>query len=321
MSDLKPARARPAAEGLATGAKSASDYARGAKAENTRRAYRADWHSFAGWCEANSGNALPALPETVAVYVAHLADTGHKVSTIERALVAISQAHKAAGEPSPRGSLVVQEVMKGIRRKLGVAPRKKAPLLAEHLRTIVAALPSSTHGARDRALLLLGFVCGMRRSELAALEVEDVTNAPEGMIVTLRRSKTDQEGQGRKIGVPFGRSDATCPVRALRTWLELAKVDKGPLFRAVNRWGVIGGALDGAEVARVVKRSAKLAGLDPALLSGHSLRAGFVTTAAKSGKSERAIMAQTGHKSERIMRGYYRDANLFTENAADDIGL
>lgn len=299
----------------------ARSYATEAKAENTRRAYRSDWAAFTSWCDIYGAVSLPCLPEVLALYITEMADRGRKVATIERALVAISQAHKTAGHQSPRGDARVQAVRQGIRRKLGIAQNKKAPLLPVDLRTIVEHLPAGLRGLRDRALLLLGEAGGFRRSELVAFDVGDVSFVAEGAVVSLKRSKTDQEGAGRKVGIPFGHSEVTCPIRALRSWLDTTHLKEGPLFRSVNRWGGIGGRLDGNDVGRILKRAAQAVGLDPARLGAHSLRAGFVTAAFKAGKSERAIMAQTGHKSERVMRGYYRDEDLFSDNAAKGIGL
>jgi integrase len=169
---------------------------------------------------------------------------------------------------------------------------------------------------RDRALLLVGFASALRRAELVSLNVEDVTTGPDGLTITLRRSKTDQEGAGRPIGVPFGSSPATCPVRALAAWVAAAGITDGPLFRGVSRHGALLGRLSGRGVARVVQRGAASVGLEVANFGGHSLRAGLATAAEKAGKSERAIMAQTGHRSVTMVRRYIRDANLFSDNAA-----
>jgi integrase len=242
------------------------------------------------------------------------------VSTIEQAMAAITAAHRAAGHPNPRDAAPVRAALAGIRRKLGVAPDAKAPLSVEQLRAMVRALPDTLKGARDRAVLLLGFTSSFRRSEIAALQLRDVADDPEGLRVTLRRSKTDQEGAGRVVGIPFGGDPATCPVRAVRAWIDAAEITDGALFRSVHRHGkALPRALSGADVARIVKAAAKAAGVDPKAISGHSLRAGFATAAAKAGKSERAIMRQTGHKSTGMVRRYIRDADLFAENAA--VGL
>ncbi len=296
---------------------SAKLFASAARAKRTVKAYRADWEAFAEWCEANGLPALPAAPATVALYLAARATQGRKVATITRELAAISQAHKAAGLPSPRTDAAVREVLAGIRRTLGVAQTRKAPLLPGLLRDIFAALPTGLLGNRDRALLALGFAGGFRRSELAALDVADLNFTAEGLEVILRRSKTDQEGAGRKIGIPVGTHPEGCPVRALRAWLDAAAITEGPLFRAVTRHGRVGGArLNERSIAKIVKRNVKRAGLDPTTFSGHSLRAGLVTAAAKARKTVESIMRQTGHRSVAMVHRYIRDAALFDDNAA-----
>ena len=296
-------------------------YVQAAKAANTRRAYAADWRDFTSWCEATGLPALPAAPETVTLYVTARAETS-KVATIQRRLIAISQAHQASRLDSPTKSILVRETMKGIRRVKGTAQAGKAPTLTADIRAMVAALSSSPIGDRDRALLLLGFAGAFRRSELVALDVADLQFNRQGVVVTLRRSKTDQEGQGRAIGIPHGANAATCPVKALRAWLKAAGIDEGPIFRPVNRHGHIAPArLSAGAVADVVKRCAQAAGLDPDNYAGHSLRAGLATSAAAAGVSERAIMAQTGHRSVAIARRYIREGSLFRENAAGAVGL
>lgn len=303
---------------------SARAYASNSKAENTKRAYRTDWQAFASWCDESGLPSLPASPATVATYASHLANEGRKVSSIGRALVAISQAHKIAGEASPTSSAVVHETMKGIRRAKGSAPTAKAPVLVEQLRAMMAHLPQGIAGRRDRALLTLGFAGAFRRSELVALDVSDLAFTAEGLEVAIRRSKTDQEGQGEKIGIPYGGNPATCPVRAVRSWLDGSGIGEGggAVFRSVDRWGNLSPArLTDRAVALVVKRYAEKVGLDPELFGGHSLRAGLATQAAKAGKGERSIMRQTRHRSVAMVRRYIRDADLFNDNAAAGIGL
>jgi len=187
---------------------------------------------------------------------------------------------------------------------------------------MVEGAPDRLLGLRDRALLLLGFSGAFRRSELVALDVEDLEFTGDGLVVTQRRGKTDQEGVGRKIGIPFGGNPDTCPVRAVRKWLDAAAVMSGPVFRSVNRHGhVQPGRLSDKAVAIVVKRHAPAAGLDPLRYAGHSLRAGLATAAAAAGASERSIMNQTGHRSVPMVRKYIRDGQLFRENAAATVGL
>ena len=299
----------------------AKDYAWSAKAPNTWRAYAADWRDFEGWCAAHGLASMPASPEAVALYLTALAERC-KVSTLQRRIAAISQAHQAPQLESPTRSLAVRTVMAGIRRAKGTAQQGKAAAVTDTIRALVSTLPSTLAGRRDRALLLVGFAAALRRSELVGLDVSDVAHTRDGLVVTIRRSKTDQQGQGRKIGIPPGANAATCPVQALKAWAQAAGIDEGPLFRPINRHGQLQPKrLSGYAVALVVKRTAKAAGLDPTAFAGHSLRAGLATSAAAAGVSERAIMAQTGHRSVAIARRYIREGSLFRENAAGAVGL
>jgi len=291
-------------------------FAAEAKAPATRRAYAGAWRAFVAWAEAHQVAAMPAAPEAVACYLTALAEAGRRVPSLELALAALAAAHQAAGYESPRTAPVVREVMKGIRRALGVAPHPKAPVRVSELRAMLAAAPAGRLGLRDRALLLVGFASALRRAELVALNVEDVATGEDGLTITLRRSKTDQEGAGRTIGVPLSAAPETCPVRALRAWLTEAAITEGPIFRGVSRHGALGPRLSGRGVARVVQRAAAAVGLEASTFGGHSLRAGLATAAAKAGKSERAIMAQTGHRSVTMVRRYIREASVFTDNAA-----
>ncbi len=306
---------------LYTTAERARDYARAARAANTRRAYRADWADFTTWCQERGRGALPAAPETVALYLADRA--AHcKTSTLQRRLVAIAQAHKAAELESPTTHASVRAVWSGIRRTHGTAQVGKQAAVTADVRAMVATLPDALPGWRDRALLLLGFAGAFRRGELVALDVGDVVSTRDGLVVTVRRGKTDQERQGRQVGIPYGARLPTCPVRAVEHWRIAASIINGPLFRPINRHGQVRPTrLTDQSVALIVKRAAEAAGLDAARYAGHSLRAGLATAAAAAGVSERAIMAQTGHKSVPMVRRYIRDGSLFNENAAADVGL
>jgi integrase len=316
------ATASDAALGIAPElADQARGFLRASSAEATRRAYASDWRHFTAWCEAHKVGALPASGESVAVYLADMAGA-FKVSTIQRRLAAIAEAHRAAGLPSPRGDPRVQKMLKGIRRTLLVAQKQALPLLPETLGRISAALPDDLSGTRDRALLLLGFAGGFRRSELVSLDVEDLSFGDDGLTVTLRHSKTDQEGEGRKVGIPFGSGKTTCPVRAVKAWLRASAIATGPAFRPVDKHGHMGTArLTDRGVCLVIKRACRCAGIDPAGYSGHSLRAGLVTAAAKAGKSALAIQRQTGHRSLAMIALYVRDADVFSDNAASNVGL
>jgi integrase len=238
-------------------------------------------------------------------------------------MATISEAHRAKEYESPIQSALVRSTWQGIRREKGMAPQGKEPALLEHLRCMVDHLPKDKLlSTRDRALLLLGFAGAMRRSELVGLNCEDVVDTNDGLVVTIRRSKTDQVGMGRKIGMPFGSTPVTCPVRAYRAWIQESGLTEGPLFRAVDRHGKVSKRrLSDQTVARVVKRALRAAGKEAEKFAGHSLRAGLATQAALGGASERSIQEETGHKSLLILRRYIRDGNLFNENAAAKTGL
>jgi integrase len=299
----------------------ASEYVQQAKAPNTRKAYRADWADFVAWCKRYRRDPLPARPDTVAYYLADKS-ARLKVSTLQRRLATIAEAHRAAGHDPPNTHPQVRLVWQGIQREKGVAQDHMKPALTKHIKLMVERLPHSLLGVRDRALLLLGFAGAMRRSELVDLDVSDLAQADEGLVVTIRKSKTDQVRAGRKVGIPFGGAEVTCPVQAIYAWLDASGIDEGPLFRPVNRHGqMLPSRLSDRAVAEVVKRSLKAAGRSSRGYSGHSLRAGLVTQAAMSGVSERAIQDQSGHKSLAVMRRYIRDGSLFRENAAAKVGL
>jgi site-specific recombinase XerD len=299
----------------------ARQFARQSKAENTLRGYKSDWRHFCAWCQEQDVCPLPASAEAVAAYIAECAGR-LKVGSIQRRLNAIAEAHKAVGLESPTHNAIVRNTMKGIRRTMGTAPAQKTAALTADIRTMLDMSDDGTIGIRDRALLLLGFAGAFRRSELVGLDVEDCAFGKDGLTVTLRRSKTDQDGAGRKIGIPYGSNPETCPVRTIQAWIEAAAISSGPLFRALNRHGrVQPGRLAGIDVARIVKKLAQRAGLEAAKYAGHSLRAGHATAAAASGASERSIMNQTGHRSVQMVRRYIREGSLFRENSAGKLGL
>jgi site-specific recombinase XerD len=299
----------------------AEDFAESSTAESTRRAYETDCRHFRAWCHAHHVAALPALPATVALYLTDLA-RNYKVATISRRIAAIGREHRKAGLASPFTHPRVVEVWEGIRRALGVAQDRKDAILTADLRRMVEPLTEATAEVRDRALLLLGFAGAFRRSELVSLDATDVRVVANGLEVILRRSKTDQEGEGRLIGVPHGSDPVTCPVRAIVAWLERSSLNEGPLFRAVDRGGNIGTMrLSSQAVALVVKRHARRVGLDPSRFAGHSLRAGFATSAALAGVDALEISRQTGHKSLSMVQRYTRPATIWQMNAAQRVGL
>lgn len=297
------------------------EFIRQSKAANTIRGYRSDWRDFSRWCEQNGLCALPANPETVASYIAECA-TRLKVGTLQRRVNAIAEAHKVIGLESPTHSAIVRNTMKGIRREKGTAPTQKAAALIDDIRAMVDATDAGIIGLRDRALILLGFAGAFRRSELVRLTISDCEFTRDGLTVTLRRSKTDQEGQGRKVGIPYGANPVTCPVRAVQDWIQHAGITDGALFRTVHRHAKVQkNGLFGNDVARILKKLARRAGLDATKYAGHSLRAGHATSAAIAGASERSIMAQTGHRSVQMLRRYIRDGSLFRDNSAGKLGL
>lgn len=300
----------------------ARDFAAASKAENTVRAYRSDLAHFRAWCECHALGAFPASASTVALYVSALADDGFTVATIRRRLSSVSQAHQLAGHTSPTHDARVRVVVAGIRRTLGTAPVKKAAALVDDVRAMVATLGDGLLAMRDRALLLVGFAGAFRRSELVALDVADVEFTRAGVVLSVRRSKTDQEGEGRRVAIPFGRTEETCPVRALRTWLAAASIEDGAVFRSVNRHGQVNTErLSDKAVALVVKRTALACGFDPSRYAGHSLRSGLATSAAAAGADERSIMRQGGWRSVTVARGYIREGDMFRANAAGSVGL
>jgi integrase len=308
-------------------------FAKRSKALRTHEAYAYQWKLFAGWCERSEHCALPCTPKTLVRYITALA-TGEtskdkvpwRPASIALALTAINKRHLREGYDAPRSHQAVREVFKGICNTLGTVPlERKTPVLAETLSRMVEVLPDTLRGTRDRALLLVGFTGAFRRSELVDLQVSDFTFRPgEGVVVRLRKSKTDQAQLGRNVALPYSRlSHRACPVFALRAWLEQSGIADGFVFRSVDRHQNIGDTkLCPREVARIVKRTAAASGTkkeDIASLAGHSLRAGLVTSAAKNDKKAATIMKQTGHTSVEMVTRYIRDAELFTDNAADGL--
>ena len=283
----------------------------------TRRAYAQQWAAFTAYCDAADVAAMPAHPATVAAYATARAGEGLAFASIRLALAAIGQAHKLQGVASPTTAPAVQAIVRGIARTHGTAQRQVAPLLPSELRRVVAELDGSAGDLRDRALLLLGFGGAFRRSELVALTVADLAPTAGGLDITIRRSKTDQTGAGRVVAVPYGSAADVCAVRAVQAWIAAAGIADGAIFRSVDRHGNVAAAgLTGGAVARIVKARCAAAGLDADRYSGHSLRAGLATAAALAGRSDRAIMQQTGHKSRAMVDRYVRSADRWRDNAA-----
>jgi integrase len=299
-------------------------YARSAKAASTLRAYKSDWLDFECWCRSHELEFLPATPETVAFYIADKASS-LAVATISRRLCSITEAHRQAGyenSPAKAHHSVVSDTMKGIRRVLGTAQKGKSPLLIDDIRKIVGTCPKSSQGNRDRLLILLGFAGAFRRSELANIRIRDLTIYKDGIVVELPRSKKDQEGEGRKVGIPRGTRAFTCPVRSLEIWLKSTGIKDGPLLRPVSKGGsVLARGLHPDSIGRIIKNAAVRAGLDPRAIAGHSLRSGCATQAAKNKCPDRQIMRQTGHRSIKTLQRYIRDARILEESPASRLGL
>lgn len=297
-------------------------YLKAAKAESTRRLYESNWRLFIAWCMERGYQPIPAAPEHVAEYLADMANRGYKVRTIKNRLSTINQKHRQAGYRRPCEHFIVSETLKGICRVHGATPEKKAPATLKVIRDMVARLRGDLIGIRDKALLLIGFAGALGRLELVSLNVGDVEETSDGLILTVHRSKMDQEGRGRKVGIPYGSDSSICPVRALKVWLETSGIKTGPVFRKIDRHGNIGDrALTDHAIALIIKRSAEAAGYDPKEFSGLSLRAGFVTAASTAGVDDRVIVKHTGHRSVESIYHYVRDGDPFRDNAVKDIGL
>lgn len=307
-------------------AHAARDYADAGMSPNSRRAYGSDWRDFASWCASVDARPLPADAATVAMYLTARAPT-LRAATLARRLAAIRTAHRAADLPPPESG-DLKRVWSGIRRQHARPARKKRALVTEDLKRVVAKIPDSLAGQRDRALLLVGFAGALRRSELAALTLEgelagDVwcRFVSGGLELVLEKSKGDQEGEGAVVGVPFGRTKL-CPVGALQAWLERANITAGAVFRPIDRHGRMGeGAMSDRAVADVVKSRVGAAGFDPSGFGGHSLRAGLITTAIANGVATDVVMRQSRHARYDTMRCYIRDGERFKRNAAGKVGL
>lgn len=279
-------------------------------ADATRVAYRSDLEHFMRW-----GGSIPTNAEMIAAYVAAFSET-LSVATLQRRIAAISVAHDAGGFANPCKTLLVRSTLNGIKRLRGVAQKQAKALVKEDLFAVLDVMGNSVKDARDRALLLIGFAGAFRRSELVGLDHADIEHVRQGVILHLRKSKTDQFGQGRKIGIPFARGHH-CPVAAIGAWLERSGIIEGAVFRNINRHGQIASSrLSGEGVAIVVRERLEAAGIDATGFSGHSLRAGFCTSAAQAGVSAFKIRAQSGHASDGMLQRYVRDGEIFVGNGA-----
>ena len=284
------------------------------KSEGTRRAYRSDFRIFRTWCAERGLEALPATAATVARFLSAQATGGLKASTIGRRAAAIGYAHRLADHEPPTSAEAVKACVRGIRRSIGTAPVRKTAATAGLVQEMLAHCPDTLAGLRDRALLALGFAGAFRRSELVALQVADLLEAPDGFRVVIRRSKTDQDGAGQEIAIPRGYR--LRPVEAVQVWLAAAEINDGPVFRPVLKGGRLQPeALSAHSVAQIVKHYADLAGLDPTSFAGHSLRSGFLTSAAEAGASVLKMVEVSRHKSVDMLTTYVRRADLFREHA------
>jgi site-specific recombinase XerD len=294
----------------------AADFARACKAPATQEAYGSDFRIFESWCRPRGLSALPATVESLCAFLAEQATLGKRASTLGRRLAAVRYFHRATGYESPTGDEKVKAVLSGIRRTIGAAPVRKKAATSDLVLGMVGGKGASLRELRNRAILLLGFAGAFRRSELVALNVDDLEETAEGMLVTLRRSKTDQEAFGRRVAIPRG--EIACPVAALRAWLDAAGIAEGPIFRRIfNKrcQRVTERRLAPRNVAAIVKQGAARLGFDPSTFGGHSLRAGFVTSAVKRGANLIKITDVTGHKSLEMLKTYSRDAEAFVGHA------
>lgn len=284
--------------------------------ENTRRAYAADWALFSEWCRQKGVVNLPASSTVIAAFIAD-ESKGSKPSTLRRRMAAIRKMHQVAGHPNPCDNEAVRATMKGIERSYGVAQMGKAPATLAAIEKMVNACPPNTlDGLRSRAILLVGYAGAFRRSELAALTMDDLKWTNEGVVITVRRSKTDQRGRGFVKAIPYVEG-TLCAATALRVWLTAARIDSGPVFRAFNRVGAPKPTpISDHAVAVIVKTCAGRCGYDPSVFSGHSLRAGHVTEARSRGVADASTMATTGHKRVETLDGYDRRENAFQKTSA-----
>ena len=295
------------------------------KAANTLRAYKSDFKDFGAFCTKHSFNSMPTEPKIVSLYLTHLSKSS-KMSTLRRRLVSISMVHKIKGHYLDTKHPVIIENLMGIKRLKGTIQKGKKPILINHLKSIINVINEQKieeiKKARDKSIVLIGFGGGFRRTELVSLDHEDLEFVPEGLKITIKRSKTDQFGEGMTKGLPYFDNEVYCPVSNLKKWLELSKIKDGPIFRRFAKGlSITKNRLTDQTVVLLIKNYLSLAGIDNSNFSGHSLRAGFATVAAESGADERSIMAMTGHKTTQMVRRYIREANIFKNNALNKIKL
>ena len=295
------------------------------KANNTLRAYKSDFKDFGAFCAKHGLDSLPTEPKIVSIYLTHLSKTS-KISTLRRRLVSISMVHKLKGHYLDTKHPIIIENLMGIKRVKGSIQKGKKPILINHLKSIINAINqkkiNEIKKLRDKTIILVGFGGGFRRTELISIDHEDIEFVPEGVKITIKRSKTDQFGEGMIKGLPYFTNEEYCPVTNLKRWLELSNIKSGPIFKRFSKGSVLTNyRLTDQSVVMLIKDYLNLAGIENKNFSGHSLRSGFATVAAESGADERSIMAMTGHKTTQMVRRYIREANIFKNNALNKIKL
>ena len=295
------------------------------KADNTLRAYKSDFKDFGGFCAKHGFDSLPTEPKVVSLYLTHLSKNS-KISTLRRRLVSIGMVHKLKGHYLDTKHPIIIENLLGIKRVKGSYQKGKKPILINHLKSIINVIDEQKideiKKARDKALLLVGFAGGFRRTELISIDHEDLEFVTEGVKIIIKRSKTDQFGEGMTKGIPYFSNQKYCPVNNLKKWLELSNIKSGPIFRRFAKGSVLTNwRLTDQSVVLIIKIYLNLAGIENKNYSGHSLRSGFATVAAESGADERSIMTMTGHKTTQMVRRYIREANIFKNNALNKIKI
>ena len=295
------------------------------KANNTLRAYKSDFKDFGGFCSKHGFDSLPTEPKVVSLYLTHLSKNS-KISTLRRRLVSIGMVHKLKGHYLDMKHPIIIENLLGIKRVKGSYQNGKKPILINHLKSIINVIDEQKideiKKARDKALLLVGFAGGFRRTELISIDHEDLEFVTEGVKIIIKRSKTDQFGEGMTKGIPYFSNQKYCPVNNLKKWLELSNIKSGPIFRRFAKGSVLTNyRLTDQSVVLIIKIYLNLAGIENKNYSGHSLRSGFATVAAESGADERSIMTMTGHKTTQMVRRYIREANIFKNNALNKIKI
>ena len=296
------------------------------KAKNTVRAYKSDFDDFSFFCSKNQFKSLPSEPKIVSLYLTHLSTKDIKISTIKRRLVSIGVIHKLKGFYLDTKHPLIIENITGIKRRKGSIQIGKKPILINNLKQIINVIDNQNKSEikkiRDRTIILIGFSGGFRRNEIVSLDFDDLDFVKEGLKINLRRSKTDQFGEGSVKGLPYFNNQQYCPVKSIKKWINISNINSGSLFRRFKKGSNLSEQrLSDQTVALLIKEYLKLAGIDSKNYSGHSLRSGFATSAAESGAEERSIMAMTGHKSSQMVRRYIKDANLFKNNPLNKIKI